>query len=225
METMNHFSPKSKGFTLLELMVVVAIVGVLAKIGTNVYSKAVSKARQSEAKIALSAIYSAEMTYFSEFYSYIACLRQIGYVPDSSTRYYLVGFSYYTVISNSSCGSDGVQPCTRFKPGASCNGADPNHNRWPEPSLTASDIAYSATVKELTPGYYNKPLNWHLDASGGLATEIHQKTFLAGAAGVISNRPAKTAMTGEPNNVNSGATCDGWTINEQKQLINARPGM
>lgn len=226
---MKNFPKKSPGFTVVELMVVVAIVGILATIGRTNYMHFVAKGRQTEAKVALSAIYMAEQAYFSEFYTYTGCLKQMGYVPDSSTRYYLVGFSYNTILNNTGCGPSGGYYCSSFKfttpaPGATlCNAADPNHNSWPA-DISASDIAYSSTVAENNGSYYNKPGNWHLDANQALGTSVASKTFVAGAAGAISSKPANTAMKGEPFNVNSGAMADGWTINEQKQLINLFPG-
>ena len=41
----------NKAFSMIELMVVVAIIGVLSAIGIPEYSKFQSKARQSEAKL------------------------------------------------------------------------------------------------------------------------------------------------------------------------------
>ena len=56
----------NKGFSMIELMVVVAIIGVLAAIGIPQYSKFQAKARQSEAKLALAALFTAEESFRQE---------------------------------------------------------------------------------------------------------------------------------------------------------------
>ncbi|RZA08942.1 MAG: prepilin-type N-terminal cleavage/methylation domain-containing protein [Proteobacteria bacterium] len=82
-----------KGFTLIELMIVVGIIGILVAIAAPNFSRYQSKARQSEAKIALSAIYAAEKSFFSEYSAYVGSLDAIGYSPEGNKRYYATGFS------------------------------------------------------------------------------------------------------------------------------------
>lgn len=82
-----------EGFTLIELMIVVGIIGILVAIAAPNFSKYQSKARQSEAKIALSAIYGAEKSFYSEYSSYATGLDAIGYAPEGQKRFYNVGFS------------------------------------------------------------------------------------------------------------------------------------
>ncbi len=55
-----------KGFTLIELMIVVAIIGILAAIAIPNFLKYQAKARQSEARINLGGIFVAEMAYYGE---------------------------------------------------------------------------------------------------------------------------------------------------------------
>lgn len=216
------------GFTLVELMVVVGIVGVLSAVAMSNYQHFVAKARQTEAKVGLAGVYIAESSFFAENNSYTGCLRQAGYVPEGTTRYYIIGFSYYTINGNNTCGPAGDQPCARYSfsgSTATCNASDPNHVVFPAP-LNASDIVYSASAAENNGSYYHIPLVWHLDpGQNGLPTAVSNTAFLAGAAGAIAKNAAHTALTGEPNNVNSGACCDGWTIDQNRQLINTKPGI
>lgn len=55
---------RNKGFTLIELLVVVLIIGILASVALPQYTKAVEKARMTEAAINLRAIADANQVYF-----------------------------------------------------------------------------------------------------------------------------------------------------------------
>ena len=59
-----------KGFTLLELMIVVVILGILAAMAIPRFITVTSKAKQSEAKLILKQIYSNERIYFEQFGEY-----------------------------------------------------------------------------------------------------------------------------------------------------------
>jgi len=59
-----------KGFTLIELMIVVAIIGILAAIAIPNFLKFQAKSKMSEAKTNLGAIYTGQLSYFGEQNSY-----------------------------------------------------------------------------------------------------------------------------------------------------------
>jgi len=60
------------GFTLIELMIVVAIIGILAAIAIPNFLRFQLKAKSSEGKTNLAAIRTAEESYFAEYGDYIA---------------------------------------------------------------------------------------------------------------------------------------------------------
>ena len=84
-----------KGFTLIELMIVVAIIGILAMIGVPSYNRYVAKAKRAEAYMNLSSIYAAEKAYWAEHGTYSAQLNGpggIGWDPQAATTNYTYGF-------------------------------------------------------------------------------------------------------------------------------------
>ena len=76
-----------KGFTLIELMIVVAIIGILAAIAIPNFLKFQAKAKQSEAKNNLSAIYTAQISIFGETNAFGTTFDAIGWSTEGTTRY------------------------------------------------------------------------------------------------------------------------------------------
>ena len=76
-----------KGFTLIELMIVVAIIGILAAIAIPNFLKFQAKSKQSEAKTNLGAIFTGELAYFGEQNMY-GHFPQINWSPSGTPRYH-----------------------------------------------------------------------------------------------------------------------------------------
>lgn len=197
------------GFTLVELMIVVAIIGILASIAIPNFQKFQSKARSAEAKVQLASAYSAEKSFFIEYSSYTGCLGAAGYAPELGTtaatatrRYYAIGFSSSVALASSGCGPTGLLACngTSWNNGApTCTGGDgtnyggspiavDNGSFWTANSSAASSVSAA--------GQSNLP-------SGSTGVAVATGTFTIGAAGFI-----KTSA--------SPANFDQWTINEGK---------
>ena len=79
----------TKGFTLVELMVVVGIIGILATIAIPNFRKYQAKSKTTEAKIQLSSLYTTEESVLLEYDSYASCLTPAGYnpQPDEANRF------------------------------------------------------------------------------------------------------------------------------------------
>jgi prepilin-type N-terminal cleavage/methylation domain-containing protein len=74
-----------KGFTLLELLIVVIIIGILAGLGIPQYMKAVERGRTAEAKAVLSQIRTAEEAYRAKYNTYTADLAVLDIEANMNT--------------------------------------------------------------------------------------------------------------------------------------------
>ncbi|MEW6411833.1 MAG: prepilin-type N-terminal cleavage/methylation domain-containing protein [Candidatus Zixiibacteriota bacterium] len=83
-----------KGFTLIELMIVVVIIGILAALAIPRFMQATTKSKQSEAKQILKQIYTMERAFRQETGSYSLNLNQIGVEIMADARY------AYVITSN-----------------------------------------------------------------------------------------------------------------------------
>ena len=94
MKTFKNNMTGESGFTLVELMIVVAIIGVLSAVAVPNFKKYQAKAKTSEAKVQLAAAYTAEQAFYGDFGIYSVCLEYMGYDPkrESEARYFAVGF-------------------------------------------------------------------------------------------------------------------------------------
>lgn len=87
---------KNKGFTLIELMVVIAIIGILAAIAVPAYMKFSAKTKRSEVVYNLSGVYKANLAYFTEYGNFASSFALIRWKPEGTCIYtYYMGSEYY----------------------------------------------------------------------------------------------------------------------------------
>lgn len=82
-----------KGFTLIELMIVVAIIGILAAIAIPNFMRFQAKSKQAEAKTNLGSIGTTAEAYRAEKDTYNATWNDLGWQPQGTTKY---GYGYNT---------------------------------------------------------------------------------------------------------------------------------
>lgn len=199
---MNKFRKElagSAGFTLVELMVVVAIIGVLSAVAVPNFQKYQSKAKTSEAKVQLAAAYTAEQAFFGDFGIYHTCLSYMGYDPtdEAPSRYYAVGFNIAAGVvaaAQTSAQNSGLNNtiCPANNPVLAGETVFP----------AGKTIGSTAALATVTAGN---------NALGTQAADATM-TFTMSAEGIISSK-AVTA-----------GTASQWTMNENKIMTNVVVG-
>jgi type IV pilus assembly protein PilA len=201
MKNLKKFFFNRSGFTLVELMIVVAIIGILAAVAIPNYQRYQAKARQSEAKINLAALYTAEKSYSVESNTYTACVTDIGFATEGVQKFYAIGFESATAAGNN-CGLDAKSACNRYYTGATSTAC----------TQTAGAQSVNAYFYSATTGIdlKTKTLATINTATTIPGKTLTQTTFTAGAIGSVSK---------------GAVNLDQWMMDHNKNLQNTVSGI
>jgi type IV pilus assembly protein PilA len=209
------------GFTLVELMIVIAIIGVLSAVAVPNFKKFQARTKTTEAKIQLASVYAAQTSFYQLFDMYATCLDYMGFNParEQSKRYYAIGFPNFSAnvdagFYNSAVGERLVSSaCPRDLAdtvGSSVYLAGK--------SVGSAVIDNLAEFRSATPIASNNlddgvgPYSSEVHSGLGIQLTEENKVFTAAAAGYIES----TKVTPTESSL--------WTINQVKKLTNFRPG-
>lgn len=166
----------ASGFTLVELMIVVAIIGILAAVAIPNYQKYQARARQSEAKISLASVYTTETSYAAENSSFSECITDIGYASTGKNLYYAVGWGAAPGGGNT-CGPLGNTGC----------------NQTFNTAVAAACVSIPATYVNATISASAPTTALATQAQIPAGTLMTKTTFTAGAGGWVSTSNTTTA--------------------------------
>jgi type IV pilus assembly protein PilA len=191
-----------KGFTLIELMIVVAIIGLLAALAIPNFIKFQAKARQSEAKSNLKAVFTAQKAYYGDKQTYYDVFSVIGFEPEMNNRY-----AYFADAVADTFGEvrQAAGVTHTAKPSAIC-AAGPTGDK----AISADEAKWT---NDADPGYAAPAVNNTINNTGSSV----------GAIAVIGALPAGTCCpqgacefaSGAVGNIDSDITYDEWFISSQ----------
>lgn len=199
MKNLKKLLNEQSGFTLVELMIVVAIIGVLSAVAVPNFKKYQAKAKTSEAKVQLAAAYTAEQAFFGDFGIYASCLSYMGYDPSDElmSRYFAIGFDVgldINVTSYTSAKNSGMSATQCPATFTVVNSAGAGRNNFPGGKTIGSSAAATTVVGSLL-------------GDQSIDTKM---TFTIAARGFISSKDVKTGSQ--------------WIINENKVMTNTQVG-
>lgn len=201
-----------QGFSLVELMVVVAIIGILATVAIPSVSKYMAKARQSEIKSNLASVYSAQKAFSVEYNGFGSHFNVIGHAPDGNLRYDY-GFDTPTTAAQYAAMGYNVVAATL---------ALPNY-------ISTAGAGCDLTAAQMNAGVAT--------SVAGLKCSMLREARVGGVLGgaplgapvqsniVYGNNPQFIAAGQAIMNPNIATQIDVWTINHNKVLNNAVNGI
>lgn len=192
------------GFSLVELMVVVAIIGVLATVAIPRVNRFIAKSRTSEAQVNLSNLYTYNRNFQVEFQAYTSAFWAMGYTPEGALRYN-IGWTQAPLNVDAFFQLRGIQPAAQAAPIPAGGGA------YGGGAGVITTLA-ACPVRALT----GQPCASVNGATGAAPPAIPAATSVLSATNFTAVAISQLS--------NNAALQDTWTISENKQLQNTVDG-
>ena len=115
---------RNQGFSLIEIMIVVAILGIVAAIAVPSYMDYVQKGKRADAKVELLRLAQMQESYFVQNMSYASTLAQLGLVGTVTSEQgeYVITLPPASLTPNG-CGGTSANACTGFSLNAAPQGS------------------------------------------------------------------------------------------------------
>jgi type IV pilus assembly protein PilA len=202
-----------RGFTLIELMIVVAIIGLLAALAIPNFIKFQARSRQAEARTNLKAVFTAQKSYYGDKQRYSDLLDQIGFAPEFNNRY-----SYYG-------GGGGSQTRNVLGAPVTANAASVDCATSLGTGVIAVDSfkwnggAVPAWALVAPAGYATRTIN--AAANGGSGAPALAATGISNAvAGTCCPLGECEFLAAAQGNIDNDPTLDQWTVGSQGGIGN-----
>lgn len=213
------------GFTLVELLIVVAIIGVLATMGVPAYKRMVERAKSKEAQVALGGVYTSELAFQSEYGMYGNNLRGIGFEHEGAGSNYVVGFPTGGTCTPAAIfpvqGSILAQPITTSFPTYYNN---PCAIAGKGVSVNAQQACPAIAGSRCAASFMDAGGGWFVaTATGCISSGCNA---LSPEGGVTVTNAQYTGDFGpQGNGVGGGAVRqDSWAINHRRKLVRVQQG-